>query len=207
MATNMFNDIVDFNGQKILAFQPQHEDDTPNNFLVTGKRNPLPSANYVQNSSGIWIPQTGENGAADTRITNETLVTKSKDTNKTETIKDTMIDPGDTHYFWVARENYKSLHFSMLLNGSDLTNFEDVRVTHSSGSSISATSRVFLKSYPSPDLENLFDKDNLSSVNIGFTTKDPFYFKDGFLGIGFTVPADAPSAVELKNVSIIKSET
>ncbi|WP_163579148.1 hypothetical protein [Gracilibacillus saliphilus] len=52
------------------GFLPQHETNTAGEFQTTGHRNPLPVANYVQNSSGVWIPkQVNDDGSANVQVT------------------------------------------------------------------------------------------------------------------------------------------
>lgn len=52
------------------GFLPQHEGENKGEFVITGNRNPLPTAGYVMTEGGMWVPQRGsDDGAAHTQVT------------------------------------------------------------------------------------------------------------------------------------------
>lgn len=55
------------------GFLPQHER-ADGEFQTTGENHPLPTGNYVQTNSGVWVPQKGsDDGAAHVQLTGSSV--------------------------------------------------------------------------------------------------------------------------------------
>ena len=60
-------------GQNVPIVLPDHWDDDKKEWKTTGTGNPLPIANYTQNTSGVWLP-TSESNPMPTQLTGSNLL-------------------------------------------------------------------------------------------------------------------------------------